>query len=659
MCGIAGLFDQRGASSADELAAAATRMADSLRHRGPDDGGVWADAGSGVAFGHRRLSIVDLSPDGHQPMASESGRFVLAYNGEVYNFPHLRRELEAAGHRFRGHSDTEILLAAFEEWGIDEALERSAGMFAMGIWDRRERQLHLVRDRLGKKPLYYGWVGDTLLFASELKAFHTFPGFRPEIDRGALALLLRHNCVPAPHTIFRGVFKLRPGSLLTLREGGAPASSAEGAQDHVRTYWSATAVAEQGARSPLALTEEEAVDQLEEVLGRAVGERMLADVPLGALLSGGIDSSAVVALMQRQAERPVKTFTIGLFDPVLDEAGDARRVAEHLGTEHTELYVTPEEAQAVIPRLPDFFDEPFADSSQIPTFLVCQLARRDVTVVLSGDGGDEVFGGYQRHFQAERLARYNRVPPVMRSAAARLLTAPSPEGWDRFFDAVAPVLPGRARRALSGDKVHKFAGVLPARGMEAAYRTLTSHWQEPLSVVRGGGGREPVTVLTDRARRPDLRSFAHVMMVLDTVSYLPDDILTKVDRASMAVSLEARAPLLDHRVVEFAWKLPLGMKIRGTQGKWILRQLLARHVPRELFERPKQGFGVPIGPWLRGPLRGWADALLAEDRLRDEGYFAAEPIRRKWSEHLAGRRNWAYDLWNVLMFQAWRERWAP
>jgi asparagine synthase (glutamine-hydrolysing) len=660
MCGIAGLLEERAASSLDELAAAAARMADTLRHRGPDDAGVWVDAAAGIALGHRRLAIVDVSPDGHQPMASASGRFVIAYNGEIYNFPALRRELEAIGQRFRGRSDTEVLLAGIERWGLEDALARAVGMFAFALWDRRERRLHLVRDRLGKKPLYFGWVGDRFLFASELKAFHADPAFAPEVDRGALALLLRHNCVPAPYSIYRDVFKLPPAGRLALRLNGsnAPRRGAAELLELIEPYWSALAVAERGAAAPLASAEEgEAVERLDGVLSEAVAERMIADVPLGALLSGGIDSSTVVALMQKQAARPVKTFSIGFHERGFDEAADAKRVARHLGTEHTELYVTPEEARAVIPHLPEFYDEPFADSSQIPTFLVAQLARRHVTVALSGDGGDEVFGGYRRHFQAHRLARLNRLPPALRGAAACLLTAPSPGGWDRFFAALGPVLPAGLRRALTGDKVHKFAGVLPADGLETAYRTLTSHWAEPGAVVRGGG-KEPPTVLTDPAhRRPDLKDFAQVMMALDTVTYLSDDILTKIDRASMAVSLEARAPLLDHRVVEFAWRLPPGMRIRGATGKWILRRVLERYVPRELFERPKHGFGMPIGDWLRGPLRGWTEALLDERRLRDDGLFEPLPIRRLWAEHLSGRRNWAYHLWDVLMFQAWQERW--
>jgi asparagine synthase (glutamine-hydrolysing) len=661
MCGIAGLLDEGGVSSSDELAAAARRMADALRYRGPDDAGVWADAEAGIALGHRRLAILDLSPDGHQPMASAHGRFVIAHNGEIYNFPELRRELEAAGERFRGHSDTEVLLAAIERWGMERALARSAGMFAFALWDRCERRLHLVRDRLGKKPLYFGWVNGRWLFASELKAFHAHPDFAPEVDRGALALLLRHNCIPAPYSIYHGVFKLPPASRLSLRPTGSNVPRGREILELVEPYWSALAIAERGAATPLAFNDErEAVDQLEGVLSRAVVERMIADVPLGALLSGGLDSSTVVALMQRHSSRPVKTFSIGVHQPGFDEATDAKRVADHLGTDHTELYVTPKEALEVIPRLPEFYDEPFADSGQIPTLLVSELARRYVTVALSGDGGDEVFGGYQRHFRACRLARLNGVPPALRASAARLLIAASPGAWDRLFDALGLVLPVGVRGALSGDNVHKFADILPANSLQAAYRVMASHWTEPTAVVRGNGApvNEPPTAVTDPTRQPDLAEFAHLMMALDTITYLPDDILTKVDRATMAVSLEARSPLLDHRVVEFAWRLPLGMKIRGGKGKWILRRLLERHVPRELFERPKHGFGVPIGDWLRGPLRPWAEALLDERRLRDEGFFEPRPIRQKWAEHLAGRRNWAYHLWDILTFQAWHERWV-
>jgi asparagine synthase (glutamine-hydrolysing) len=655
MCGIAGLLDEGAASSPDELAEAAARMAGTLRHRGPDSAAVWVDAESGVALGHRRLAIVDLSPDGHQPMASASGRFVIAFNGEIYNFRRLRQELEEAGQRFRGHSDTEVLLGGIEHWGLDETLARSVGMFAFALWDRQARRLHLVRDRLGKKPLYFGWVGNRLLFASELKAFHACPAFEPEVDRGALALLLRHNCVPAPYSIYRGVLKLPPAGHLAVRLNGSNLPRGRELLELVEPYWSALAVAEQGAAASLGLDEPASVDRLDEVLSQAVAERMVADVPLGALLSGGIDSSTVVALMQKQSARPVRTFSIGFHERGFDEAADAGRVARHLGTDHTELYVTLDEARAVIPRLPEIYDEPFADASQIPTFLVSQLARRYVTVALSGDGGDEVFGGYQRHFQARRLARLNELPIALRAAAARLLTTLPPEGWDRLFAALHPILPDGLRRALTGATVHKFAGILPADGLEATYRAMTSHWTEPAAVVRGAVA--PPTVLTDPAHRLRLGEFEQVMMALDLATYLPDDILTKVDRASMAVSLEARAPLLDHRVVEFAWRLPLESKIRHGQGKWILRQVLERYVPRALFERPKHGFNVPIGDWLRGPLRNWAEALLEERRLRNEKFFDPRPIRRTWAEHLSGRRNWAHQLWGVLMFQAWQERW--
>jgi asparagine synthase (glutamine-hydrolysing) len=630
-------------------------MTQALRHRGPDSGGIWIDPEAGMVLGHRRLAIIDLSEEGHQPMISPNGQLIIVFNGEIYNFQCLRRELVGLGRRFCGNSDTEVLLAAVEEWGLDEALARIVGMFAFALWDSGSRTLHLVRDRLGKKPLYFGWVGDSFVFASELKAFVAHPGFKREVDRGALALLLRYNCIPAPYSIYRDIFKLPPAGRLSLHLNGSNAPRGSELVELIEPYWSALAVAERGAATPLAIDEAEAIEQLDELLTQAVAERMIADVPLGALLSGGIDSSTVVALMQKQSSRPVKTFSIGVHTR-FDEAPDAKRVARHLGTEHTELYVTPMEAQAVIPRLPELYDEPFADSSQIPTFLVSQLTRQHVTVALSGDGGDEVFGGYQRHFQGRRLGNLTRLPIALRHSAACLLTALSQEDWDRVFAAMDPALPLRLRRTLTGYKVRKLADILSAaNGSEAIYRTTTSHWLEPAAVVRAAV--EPPTALTYPARWPALKSFVHAMMALDTIGYLPNDILTKVDRASMAVSLEVRSPLLDHRVIEFAWRLPIGMKVRGSQGKRILRAVLDRYVPRELVERPKQGFGIPLKDWLRGPLRDWAEALLAEKRLRDEGFFDPRPIRHAWAEHISGRRNYAFHLWDILMFQAWQERW--
>ncbi len=660
MCGITGFLDVRQSLNRDELAGRIARMADAISHRGPDDSGVWVDAETGVALGHRRLSILDLSPQGHQPMASASGRYVIAFNGEIYNHRALRKELEFPPSpqpsparedgvsRWRGHSDTEVMLAAFERWGVEAALARFNGMFAFALWDRRERVLHLARDRFGEKPLYYGWMGDTFLFGSELKALKAQPAWRSEIDRGAVALYMRHNYIPAPYSIYRGIRKLLPAHLLSI-----PLSNGKRETPQSRAYWSAKAVAEAGVRHPFAGTEAEAVESLDGLLRDAVALRMEADVPLGAFLSGGVDSSTVVALMQAQSARPVSTFSIGFFEAGYNEAEHAKAVARHLRTEHTELYVTAAEAMAVIPQLPEIYDEPFADSSQIPTFLVSKMTRQHVTVALSGDGGDELFGGYNRYLWGRDIWRkVGWMPKSARVAMARGLTALPPQGWDRIFAAMEPILPPRLRASLPGDKLHKLAGILACSSPEEMYRRLVSFW-EPKSVVLRAS--EPPTALTDHGQWADVPDFTQRMMFLDLVSYLPDGILTKVDRASMALSLEARVPLLDYRVVEFAWRLPLAMKIREGQGKWMLRQVLYNYVPKELIERPKMGFGVPIDAWLRGPLREWAENLLHEARLKREGFFESEPIRTKWREHLSGRRNWAYDLWDVLMFQAWHE----
>jgi asparagine synthase (glutamine-hydrolysing) len=647
MCGFTGFLDRSGALSADTLAGLVGRMNDTLFHRGPDDGDVWVDAAPGVALGHRRLSILDLSPAGHQPMPSAGGRYVVAFNGEIYNHLELRRELEAAGEApdWRGHSDTETLLAAVAAFGVEAALRRFVGMYAFALWDRETRTLYLARDRLGEKPLYYGWQGDSFLFGSELKAFKPHPAFRAEIDRDALTLFLRHGYIPAPHTIYRGIHKLPAGAYLALTSDSREAVPV--------AYWSARAVAETGQRNPYAGTETEAADELERLLRRAVAGQMMADVPLGAFLSGGFDSSTVVALMQAQSSRPVRTFTIGFREKEYNEADHAAAVARHLGTEHTELYVTPEEAMAVIPKLPALYDEPFADSSQIPTFLVSQLARRHVTVSLSGDAGDELFGGYSRYrWTLDLWNRIGRLPQGARSALAGLLTLLPIPYWNRLFGTVGFALPDRLR-SNPGDKLHKLAALLNARTPETVYRDMISYWKEPAGLVLGA--TEPRTLLTDPDFRVALDDFGHRMMYLDTESYLTDDILVKVDRAAMGVSLETRVPLLDHRVVEFAWRLPLSLKMRGGQGKWLLREVLYRYVPQSLMDRPKMGFGVPTDHWLRGPLKDWAEALLDEERLRREGFFDPAPIREKWAEHQSGRRNWSYHLWIVLMFQAWLE----
>lgn len=619
-------------------------MTDAIAHRGPDDTGVWSDQSAGLGLAHRRLSILDLSPAGHQPMFSASGRYVIAFNGEIYNHLELRAELPALP--WRGHADTETLLAAIDAWGLKSTLEKSVGMFAFALWDRETCALSLACDRLGEKPLYYGWQGGTFLFGSELKALKANPAFLAEIDRDALALFLRHNAIPAPHSIYRGIHKLPPGTFLQIQEGLKNALP--------RAYWTVRSVAEAGQRNPFKGDDKEAVGELKRLFNHAVAGQMIADVPLGAFLSGGVDSSAVVALMQAQSARPVRTFTIGFHEAGYNEAEHARRVAAHLGTEHTELYVTAEQAMAVIPRLPQLYDEPFADSSQIPTFLVSELARRHVTVSLSGDGGDELFGGYNRYFWAVNIwKRIGWAPLPLRAALAGALTMLPPASWNSAFSGLARFLPAGWRYANPGDKLHKLAEILAVRSPEEIYLGLVSHWKRPAEVVLDAD--EHATILTDPKQWADLPDFESRMMYLDQMTYLPDDILTKVDRAAMGVSLETRVPMLDHRVVEFAWSLPLSMKIRHGQGKWLLRQLLYQYVPSRLIERPKMGFGIPVDVWLRGPLKDWAEGLLDENRLRREGYFYPAPIRQKWAEHLAGRRNWSYYLWDVLMFQAWLE----
>lgn len=643
MCGYAGFLQRRSNVSADAMPATVRRMADTLLHRGPDDAGAWSDPDAGIALGHRRLSIIDLSPEGHQPMASPSGRYVIAFNGEIYNFEALRKELP--GVAWRGHSDTEVMLAAVDRWGVTGALERFNGMFSFALWDREERAVHLARDRLGEKPLYYGWVGDTFLFGSELKALRAHPAWRAEINRDALAVYLRHDYVPSPYSIYTGISKLPAAHYLRV-------TASDSGEAESQPYWNMRDVAERGAANPLRVSDEAAVDELDTLLREAVQMRTVADVPVGVFLSGGVDSSTVVALMQAQSPRPIKSFSIGFHEADYNEAPHARAVAAHLGTDHTELYVTPAEAMAVIPSLPHVYDEPFADSSQIPTILVSQLARRQVTVTLSGDGGDELFCGYVRYFWGRRIwNKIGGIPTSFRRAVAGALTAFSPQTWSALTGTVARFMPSTAVGEMTGDRIHKMAEVLSVPNADVMYHGLSSHWNNPAAVV--ARSREPLTVLTDPARRPALDDFTHRMMYFDAASYLPDDILVKVDRASMSVSLEARVPLLDHRVVEFSWRVPLSMKIRGDQGKWLLRQVLYRYVPRELIERPKMGFGVPIDKWLRGSLRDWAEALLEEKRLRDEGYFDPAPIRQKWAEHLSGARNWQYWLWDILMFQAW------
>lgn len=652
MCGITGFWQPSGFR--EEVAEQVGRkMASRIAARGPDDAGLWSDREQGVVLAHRRLAIVDLSAAGHQPMPSPSGRYVIAFNGEIYNHGDLRQQLESRGAAhcapptWRGHSDTETLLCAIDAWGVQETLSRAIGMFAFALWDRQDRTMTLGRDRIGEKPLYYGWQGSgssrVLLFGSELKALRAHPAFAGVIDREALTLFMRHGYVPAPRSIHVGVSKVMPGTFVVLRACAEPTT-------HV--YWSALDLALRGAAARSPMSDTQVVGELDTLLRSAVRQQMVADVPLGAFLSGGIDSSTIVALMQAQSRSRVKTFSIGFHEEGYDEAEHAKRVAQHLGTEHTELYVTPDEAMQVVPSLPQMYDEPFADSSQIPTFLVSRMARQHVTVALSGDAGDELFGGYGRYLHTQRLWRRTETVPrlLRRGVSAAVLGVPT-GAWDSLGAALSSIFPQARRAGGIGAWLHKGAIAIAASNSNGIYLGTVSQWPEPERVVLQAS--EPQTPLTGGTPQLDALPDLQRMMVRDLLTYLPDDILVKVDRAAMAVSLETRVPMLDHRVVEFALSLPLHQKIRNDRTKWILREVLDRYVPRHLIDRPKMGFGVPIGSWLRGPLRSWAEDLLATDRLQREGYLNVAEVRAAWDDHVSGRRDRHYQLWNVLMFQAW------
>jgi asparagine synthase (glutamine-hydrolysing) len=640
MCGIAGILLTHAANRSHLVAIDA--MTATLDHRGPDGKGIWLDREGGVALGHRRLAIVDLSDAGHQPMLSEDENLVMTFNGEIYNFATLRPGLEAKGHRFRGNSDTEVMLAAFESYGIEEALKLFSGMFAAGIWDRKHRVLHFVRDRMGKKPLYIALTDGALLFASELKAILAYPGFNPVVDAGALAMMLRQGWMPDQHCIWKGIFKLPPGTMLSIRAEDLPTASAESLRERTRCYWSLAAIAEAGQRHLLSVDDDEVHAELDWLLRAAVRQRMVADVPLGAFLSGGIDSSTVVALMQAQSSRPIRTFTIGFHEAQYDEAAHASEVARRLGTEHTEFRLTPTEVCAVIPELPQIWDEPFADESQIPTLLLSRLARQHVTVALSGDGGDECFGGYARHFMLDRFAALFRFPSSLRRLAASALLQLSPQTWEQMLRTFQ--FPAGHRPALNGVNLQKFTRALGAVDEQDRYNQLISFGSRSVALDPG---------VSDAADIPTPLDAIGRVIYRDMAGYLTGDILVKLDRATMAASLEARCPFLDDRIIEFAWRVPTAAKIRHGQGKWPLRRVLRQYLPESLFERPKQGFNVPIGEWLRGPLREWAQGLLDRDRIRRDGLLHPERIQACWQQHLSGRTDRSSELWAILMVQAW------
>jgi asparagine synthase (glutamine-hydrolysing) len=684
MCGFSG-FITSDASVMVEAESIVKKMTLTIQHRGPDDAGIWIDSSSGFALGFRRLSILDLSSAGHQPMISKNGRFILTFNGEIYNHKELRLLLNSSkflhsNQFWNGHSDSETLLVCIEAWGLETTLQKTVGMFSIALWDNITQTLHLARDRFGEKPLYYGWINtdskvDTVFaFGSELKTLCEFPNFSNEISRDALALFMRFTYVPAPYSIYKNIYKLEPGCMLSLKtkiisdwEGGIKFSEPPRApfeQDGltIHRWWSLATVVEKGAKQQFS-SEVDAIGNLDLLLNDAVRSQSFSDVPMGAFLSGGVDSSCVVAMMQAQSTKQVKTFTVGIEEAGFDESPFARAVAQHIGTDHNEFFVSAKKAQEVIAELPTIYDEPFADSSQIPTHLVCKAARQQVTVALSGDAGDELFGGYNRYFWGARIwSRLSWLPYPARQAMGVVIQALPIGGWDALSRPVNALLPSAKKFVRVGDRVHKLATRLNGvQNLDDLYKSLVSEWQDPAEVVKGDSWQigiklqVPSTMLTDPLPSVGTEQQQLRMMYRDTMTYLPDDILCKVDRAAMAASLETRIPFLDQRVAEFAWRLPLNMKIRNGQGKWVLKQVLYKYVPKELIDRPKAGFSIPVGQWLRGPMRDWAEALLDEKRLEMEGFFYAKPIREKWLQHLTGRYDHTPSLWAVLMFQSWLE----
>ena len=646
MCGLTGCWIQRTDFA---LSASVEAMSRTLDHRGPDARAVWVDESIGIGLGHTRLKVIDLSENGAQPMHSACNRYVLVFNGEIYNHHIIRAELENHGlaPNWRGHSDTEILLAGFVAWGVIATLQRTVGMFSLALWDKKERRLTLGRDRFGEKPLYYGWLGkgnsQTFAFGSELKALRAFPNFDNPVNRDALALYFQFCAVPAPYSIFQDIFKLEPGHILILQEKEFKNKAVK-----IEPYWQVTDVVHKGISNPI-MDEIEAIELLESALRESIEQQSIADVPLGAFLSGGIDSSTITALMQDQSNRPIQTFTVGFDESEFDESPYALAIAKHIGTEHHELRVTSTDALSIIPSLPEIYDEPFADASQIPTHFICKAARQKVTVALSGDAGDELFGGYNRYFWSKRI--WNKLawlPLVARRLLGRGISLFPVDTWD----AINYVLPSHYQNSNLGDKVHKMAHRLEqVKNLDDLYRNLVTIWQEGNNLVKHSN-RLP-TILDDANLVKNISESEQRMMFWDSLIYLPDDILTKVDRAAMGVSLETRVPFLDYRIAELAWRLPLHMKIRDGQGKWALRQVLYKYVPRDLIDRPKAGFGIPVGEWLRGPLRDWAEDLLNQERLESEGYLNSTLVNQTWRQHLGGRHDWSHHIWSVLMFQAW------
>ena len=642
MCGIAGLWE-RGGASREDLARSVEDMTQALSHRGPDDSGIWIDAETGIALGHRRLSIIDLSPAGHQPMRSPDRRFVITYNGECYNFADLRNELAVRGAVFRGQSDTEVIVEGCVYWGVEETISRLNGMFALAIWDRDERRLCLARDRMGEKPLYWAQFGPLVLFGSELKALRAVPTWQPRLNRGAVAAFLRHNYVPGPATIYEGINKVPPGAFVSI----GVRSAREG------TYWNLKNAAVAGLNDPHIGSEAELTDSLEALLLDAVARRMVSDVPLGAFLSGGYDSSSVVALMQKSASQPVKTFTISFDRAGFDESKHAEAVARHLQTDHTTFPVSGAEALAVVPKLARMYDEPFADSSQIPTHIVSALTRQRVTVALSGDGGDELFSGYNRYQWAEKIwAPGEKLPVALRRTMATAIRSIPPQ----IYDNVSRALPYLRRVAQVGHKAHRLAQTLEVSSIDDVYYRLVSHHERPAEFLLDAAETRSPLWDQDLQFLPDP---IDRMRYLDILTYLPDDILTKVDRASMAVALEVRVPLLDHRVVEWVWRLPGSLNARAPRAKHLLRRVLARHVPDRLVERPKMGFGVPLADWLRGPLREWAESLMSERMLVADGIFRPSAVRSLWTRFVNGKQHDDNLVWNILMFQSWYRAWGP